>query len=200
MGDEDRRADVQGDDVPPGEIFSESSPTSPALKPGAVHGTLHDPVLEQDVLDRGVEAITTKRADRQTVGCESTISVLGYDILGPMNDRNAVIPIMPVVPIESDVLPGEVEPVAEHQTYFISSVRATKQERANLLNGKLMVSSRVALPGAASTKWLKIWTFCPGIFHPHAMGFITLRSLRTPFVTLNVANCGRRIRLPMSHH
>jgi hypothetical protein len=55
------------------------------------------------------------------------------------------------------------------------------------------VLSRVLLLGAASTKWFSTRIFFPGRFQPHAMGLMTFKSRRRPFVTLNVANCGRRI-------
>ena len=55
------------------------------------------------------------------------------------------------------------------------------------------VLSRVLLLGAASTKWFSTRIFFPGRFQPHAMGLMTFKSRRRPFVTLNVASCGRRI-------
>lgn len=111
LGDEDRRADVESLDVPPGDVLGPTLTTGPALEASSVDGTLHGPVLEEDVGDGVHLAVATQRTDRQAVRGESAVAVLGDDVASTVHDRDAVVTVVAVVAVQGDVLARHVEAV-----------------------------------------------------------------------------------------
>lgn len=80
--------------------------------PGTINGTLHCPVLEQNVRDVTVETIPTQGSNGQTVAGESAIAILSDDVVGTMDNRDAIVSVVAIVSIENDVLAGQVEAVS----------------------------------------------------------------------------------------